>query len=105
MSEISELVGKVLREVIQVENDAIIFKCMDTSVYKLYHPQDCCERVYIEDVNGDYSDLLHTPVLIAEERSNRDEGPNPNGDESFTWTFYTIATIDGFVDIRWYGSS
>jgi hypothetical protein len=24
---------------------------------------------------------------------------------SYTWTFYTIVTSKGYIDVRWYGSS
>ena len=73
-------------------------------VFKLHHEQDCCENVYIDDVSGDLSDLEGAPILLAEEISDAKMGPL-NGDESFTWTFYKIATAKGHVTIRFYGTS
>lgn len=46
--------------------------------------------------------------MMAEEATNS-EYPPPTGDgyspESYTWTFYRLATDRGYVTIRWYGSS
>src|SRR5690606_26744979 len=75
---------------------------------EMFHWQDCCERVYIEDIIGDWEDLIGNPILKAEERTSSDEQEWQEKDEwrdSFTWTFYEIATIKGSVTIRWYGES
>ena len=62
------------------------------------------------DIVGDLDDLLDTPILLAEEVTNEHE-INPPGvtipeyQDSFTWTFYKLATIKGYVTISWYGGS
>lgn len=121
--DISELIGKTLTE-IKNNGDELIFVCDNGDSYKLYHSQDCCENVSIDDVSGDLNDLIGTSILKAEEVSNesfekewedsfniKESGwskKNKNGEyypDSHTWTFYKLATIKGYVDIRWYGES
>ncbi len=86
---------------IETLGDEIIFRTHNNRVFRMYHEQDCCEAVWIEDIAGDLNDLVGMPLVCAEERTQDD----PNACESGTWTFYEFATIKGSVTIRWYGSS
>ena len=100
------LIGKVFTSIEQTD-DTMTFYCADGSQYKMFHYQDCCESVTIDDICGDLDDLIGSPILIAEEsRSDTNpEGVDIGYQDSFTWTFYKLATIKGYVDIRWYGES
>jgi len=106
----SDLVGKTMTSVRNVDDEEIIFTQDTGDTYKLYHSQDCCESVRVESITGDLNDLVGVPVLLADEASSGDdpEGYKHEGgyrDDSQTWTFYKLRTIKGSVDIRWYGSS
>ncbi|MGF3976640.1 DUF7448 domain-containing protein, partial [Staphylococcus aureus] len=87
-------------------SDEVTFMAETGEVYSMYHQQDCCESVYIESVTGDVNDLIGTPILMAEEVSDTDFPPQAGEYvDSYTWTFYKLATIRGYVDIRWLGQS
>lgn len=58
----------------------------------------------IEDVVGDWNDLIGSTLIMAEESTNCDN-PKRDYEESHTWTFYRFATVRGYVTLRWYGSS
>ena len=101
----ANLKGKVLVE-INAGDDNIHLVTSEGQSYDMYHNQDCCEHVRVESIVGDLKDLLGTPLLMAEEVSNEDN-PDYKGEyyDSYTWTFYKLATIKGYVDIRWLGES
>lgn len=101
MSDVTELLGKTIIDISNIYDDELIFKTDDGKSYKMYHIQDCCESVVIEDIVGNLADLINSPVLMAEEVSQGDD----KADERATWTFYKFATIKGYVTIRWYGQS
>ncbi len=111
--ELKELLGKTMSSVKQHGNDEIVFVTTGGEQYRLFHNQSCCESVTIESVTGDLADLVGTPILIAEvvtsNKNPKDVPSTESEDEwderSFTWTFYKFATVKGYVDIRWYGSS
>lgn len=105
MTSFSDLVGKTLIEIRGDRGcDELDFIVSEDEAYRLYHHQDCCETVQIEDICGDLKDLIGSPILSAEE-VNSDDEPAPEYAESYTWTFYKIATIKGSVTIRWLGTS
>ena len=105
------LVGKTLKYVVQEGNDQLRFTTEDGEVYLMFHSQDCCESVTIEDISGDLSDLVGFPVLIADERTGERPADRPaNSNDVYsetwtTWTFYRISTIRGTVVVRWFGES
>lgn len=102
-SNANDMVGKVFTKVEKTQgtyDDQIVFTVNEHEFFKMYHEQDCCESVGIEEIIGDLEDLVGVPILVAEERSEY----NP-GDGEGTWTFYEFRTIKGSVTIRWYGTS
>lgn len=117
MSEFSELKGLTIASIsgLNVGSDAVLFTTSCGKYFKMYHYQDCCEGVSIVDITGDVDDLLGGKILLAEEVSSCDDAPPIIGSktfvpehqpsESWTWTFYRIATKKGFVVIRWLGES
>lgn len=98
---------------IENNNDVIRFYSTDGYIYTMEHEQDCCEYVAIDDINGDLNDLIGSPILTA--YASVHDGTDTsltqnlidisNGCDSSTWTFYKFATIKGYVDIRWFGTS
>lgn len=106
---IEEIQGHVFHKVEQGKRDydprqqAIFFHREDGKVIIMTHTQDCCEHVYVEDINGDLNDLLDTEILSAKEEVVRDD--TDFGCESLTATFYHLRTEKGDVTIRWNGES
>lgn len=101
--DFSILNGKTIVELSGMEKDSdeISIECSDGSAYKLYHEQDCCESVYLEDVSGNVSNLLNTPIISADlttDSQNTDWG-------SQTYSYYHLKTVKGYVDLRWCGES
>jgi len=105
------MLGKTISS-IKNNGDELLFKMSDGSLYKMYHEQDCCEDVFLEDVCGNFEDVIGAPILLASEERSGVDPIDSNLDEdqtayreSYTWTFYKIQTVNGSVTLRWYGES
>ena len=111
--DISDLINKTMVRVEQTEvvgEDALVMETDDGMVYTFAHSRDCCESVTIESITGDLSDLVGSPLTMAEESSQdgKEAGlafPGEYTPDSSTWTFYKFATIKGYVDVRFFGES
>lgn len=93
-------------------SDTLTFQ-FPVEMVHLYHEQECCENVSIEDICGDLEDLEGAPIIRCEVRSNvgnlegksKDYGHHDESSNAGTWTFIEIATNKGSVTIRFFGVS
>lgn len=99
---ISNLVGSTIQSVTGLEKDSErLIIVTDKGTLSLLHRSLCCEKVSIVDFNGDVSDLIGGYVSVADKRTNMKDTR-----ESYfrtQYTFYTIRTSKGDMDIRWLG--
>ena len=94
------LLGETFHSIKNCDDRIITFENPTTTIH-MYHPQDCCESVLVEDIAGDLEDLMNSPILRAEERT--EDGKSSYG--KALYTFYEIGTVKGSVTIRWLGES
>ena len=105
---ISDLIGKRIVSVhgLDAGSERVTIDCDDGSKYSMFHQQDCCESVWLEDVCGDVNDLVDALVIDARSENNADSAfPEGMVLECGEWTFYIIQTDKGCVTLRWLGDS
>lgn len=101
--DVSELLGKTCCALENKEDEELLFIMTDGTRYKMYHDQDCCENVRIEDITGELTDLVDAVLVETEETHQGKVDIGDDGDQE--WTFYRFRTAKGAVVIRWYGTS
>ena len=105
------LMGKTIAGIqgLKKDSDYVRISFTDGSYLSMYHEQDCCESVTLEDFDNDVQSLIGGDIIRIEEcisNANDEEfDPLDNYDDSYTWTFYTIVTSKGTMKLRWYGTS
>lgn len=108
MSDFAKMKNETLREIrgCVVGSEQVDFLCESGRVFRLYHSQNCCESVQVEDIAGDLDDLIGSPLVLCELVTNQDHLPGATQpSDSFTWSFYKMATVKGYVTLRWLGES
>ena len=108
-----DLEGKTLTKIegLRVGSYEVIFHCSDGSVYKMYPDDDSflygnAIDISIDDICGDVNCLIGNKIVRAEVRRSEKRGKKTGYMDSDpeVWTFYTLATVKGYVDIKWYGT-
>lgn len=109
------LLGKTFKSVTLHKEWNMLTFMTETEKFELMHCEDSSENVYIESIVGDLEDLIDSPILVAEEATSQENERIPEEKsealwkevwfDSYTWTFYKLATAKGWVDIRFYGES
>lgn len=109
----NELNEKNILSTIVSGKSEIQFECSDGTKYRMWHEQDCCECVLLEDITEGWEEILSDAYVVDAYESglydlgdsNLENKPLSEYDDSYTWTFYRITTNKGCVVIRWYGTS
>ena len=87
-------------------NEGSVFTLDDGSVVGMFHYQDCCESVNIEETQGDEDNIIGSPITYVSDEEVESSNPEATYDEdSFTITHITIRTNKGSVTYIWHGSS
>lgn len=67
-AKFEELLGKVLTKIDgDVGDGTMQFHTNDGEVYQMHYYEDCCATCTVEEIHGDLSDLIGSPILQAEE--------------------------------------
>lgn len=104
---IKKLIGAKILDVKKLEEvDELLDIITDKGVMHFYHDRDCCESVWLEDGFDDLKAIVGEKIINAEVIINHDEGEAfPDTEDSYTWTYYKISTLNHDCTLRFYGTS
>ena len=97
--DMKDMVGKKVLGIYYDEENIQILT--NDCVYAFYHQQDCCESVWLTQVDGVSDKIIGSYIVIAEVVT--DEKDTEHG--HITWSFYKIGTNNGWIDFRFQGES
>lgn len=80
---------------------SLVLEMADGSVYRQFYESDCCASCTLDGFSGDVSDLIGSPLVMAEEVTESSDTEYG----SQTWSFYKLATVRGYVTLAWLGES
>lgn len=107
VDDLAELVGETIATVTggEVGDYKMVLTTTSGKAIKVYHEQDCCECVLIEDAECDdiVGGLVLSAAFVEGVSPTREE--TDYADESQTWSFLKIETSKGSIWQRWLGES
>lgn len=71
--------------------------------YTFFHDQECCESVYLHDIDDSFKLICGEKIMVAEIVSQA--GPAAEDDLSRTWTFLKLGSGLGSITLRFLGES
>ena len=100
----ASMVGKTVTGITgcHVGSEDMEIKFADGAVCRMWHQEDCCESVRIEEIHGDPVDFVGQ-VIVSAEASEVYTPATADGDQMDT--FYKLACANGYLTIRWLGES
>ena len=99
------LIGATILSATTHYNDNLLYIKTDKGTMRFYHAQQWSEQVWLEDGLEDLEKMIGEKVLHAEVIKNYDEVPLDEDDDSYTWTYYKISTLNHDCTLRFYGTS
>jgi hypothetical protein len=93
-------VGHTIKDILIYRDSRIIFVLDNNTSYQMYHYQECCEEVFLDNL-----DVEELKELIGEKILEFTERISAKAYDTVTYTFYTIRTINRSVTFSWKGSS
>lgn len=103
---VGDLVGEVLKYVdVDERGNEIILTTESGRRFIIYHDQECCETVKIEDTQGNWHELVGKVITEATHRAVEREDPPPEYPDSWTRTTLTFRVDGATVITRWIGES
>ena len=105
---LSELLGEVISTVEGAETGwETIITTESGKAIKIYHEQDCCEHVSIEDSEVDdiVGGYCHFAGFVDGKTPANESADDCYYDSSQTWSFLKIETSKGSIWQRWLGES
>lgn len=104
---LKKLIGLTVSEIDGAEkgSERVTFTFSNGAKALMFHAQECCETVDLEDISGGINDLIGSPLVEAQESTKSTDPSTNRWSESHTWTFYRFATAKGWVVFRWLGES
>jgi len=106
----ASLLGRTLVEIRGAfeGSEEVVLMTADKKAYRLHGDSGYVLDTRLEDIAGNVADLVGTPLLMAQVVSSQAAPSDLKsyGEwESSTWTYYKLATVKGYVTLRWWANS